>query len=204
MAFSQDDLNAIAAAQSSHPNLGIPLLGVATLETGGQSNPDTAISSTGATGLFQILPSTAQNPGYGVTGITPSQLDDPVSSANFAANYLQGLEAAGDTPQQAITAYSHGGYSLAQVDAAAGQIPVGRGGAQANAYQQGLQGNPNQQVGGGLVGGLTGLGAFIGEIVERGAVVLVGVALLIVGLIFLLKDSSTTTVPISALRTVAE
>jgi len=41
--------------------------GVALLETGGEPNPLKAISSAGALGKYQILPSTARQPGLGVT-----------------------------------------------------------------------------------------------------------------------------------------
>jgi hypothetical protein len=48
-------------------------------------NPDAAPSSTGAVGIAQILPSTAADPGYGVTPI--SDPSDPNQAIPFAAAY---------------------------------------------------------------------------------------------------------------------
>lgn len=67
-------------------------------------NPN-AVSSTGAVGIAQILPSTAANPGYGVSPVDPT---DPNASINFAAAYTQ---ARGGYTQQGLANYSGGSYS---------------------------------------------------------------------------------------------
>ena len=210
MALSQDDLNAIANAQAQYPLLGqegISLLGIANLESSGTSNPDTAVSSSGATGLFQILPSTASNPGYGVNSLQTGQLDNPTASANFAAQYINNLIATGLTPAQAIQQYSGGNYTLSQVQQAAGNTGlsnnmVGIIGGGVNQTYQGSTGNTPiiqqaQQA-------ATGTYAWIVELVERGGIVIVGVAILIVGLVFMLEQSKTTSVPFHALASLPE
>jgi hypothetical protein len=202
MALSQTDLNAIAAAQAKYPTLSqnnISLLGIANLESASQSNPDTAVSSTGAQGLFQVLPSTAANPGYGVSPL--SDPNDPNASANFAGAYITGLINSGDTPTQAINAYSGGGYSLSQVQAAAnnGSENFGRYGEAVTNPNTGL-GTPAQiATTPTLASTASGAYAWIVELVERGGIVILGIGIVIVGLIFLLEDSKTETVKLSAL-----
>lgn len=69
---------------------GIPasvLAAVAKVESG--FKPD-AVSETGATGIMQILPSTAKDPGYGVTPLSSDQLTNPELNIMFGAQYLRG------------------------------------------------------------------------------------------------------------------
>lgn len=47
-------------------------------------NPNAVNPSSGATGIAQILPTTAANPGYGIASVDPN---DPAASINFAAQY---------------------------------------------------------------------------------------------------------------------
>jgi soluble lytic murein transglycosylase-like protein len=47
------------------------------------------IGNAGEIGLHQILPSTARNPGFGMSGIDPATLKDPAVGINFAADYLR-------------------------------------------------------------------------------------------------------------------
>ncbi len=51
-------------------------------------NPN-EVSSTGAIGIHQILPSTATSPGYGVKPVDPSTLKNAAVNINFAADYLR-------------------------------------------------------------------------------------------------------------------
>lgn len=53
------------------------------------NNPNAVNPSTGAMGLGQILPSTAANPGYGISPLTNPF--DPTANANFAMQYLAAL-----------------------------------------------------------------------------------------------------------------
>jgi hypothetical protein len=194
--LSQADLDAIAAAQAKYPQLaanGISLLDVANQESASQSDPDTAVSSTGAVGLFQILPSTAEDPGYGVSSVDPSQLTDPTDNANFAASYLAGLLQNGNSGASAINAYSGGTYSLADIQSQ----------DVSNTYIPGKDFNPNpgnpvgvytqqsQYTGGNVTSFATGALAWVVEIAERGGIILIGGIILAIGLVFLFLDAKT-------------
>ena len=198
MAFSQTDLNAIAAAQAEHPSLPSGLLSaVATQETGGSANPDTAVSNTGATGLFQILPSTAANPGFGVAPLSGS-LNDPTANANFAASYLQGLIGSTGSVAAAINSYSGGSYTLQQLEARNPSLA----GAVGNQGVPSGQNGTAQQTAGNSGGSGSGVSSFltpVWELMTRGAVVFFGIALVLVALIAMLLHSKTVTTPVSAL-----
>jgi soluble lytic murein transglycosylase-like protein len=51
-------------------------------------NPN-AVGGAGEIGVHQIKPSTAKDPGFGLTGIDPATLKDPRVNINFAADYLK-------------------------------------------------------------------------------------------------------------------
>jgi len=83
-------------------------------------NPN-AVSPTGAVGLMQILPSTAKDPGYGLSPRDPSTLTDPVANITFGAQYFRarannaGLDIS--TPQGLAAALRlYNGSSTAQGD----------------------------------------------------------------------------------------
>jgi len=54
-----------------------------------QFDPTAVNKVSGATGLGQILPSTAAKPGYGIDPVDPSTLTDPLTNLNLAASYLK-------------------------------------------------------------------------------------------------------------------
>jgi soluble lytic murein transglycosylase-like protein len=55
-----------------------------------------AVSPTGARGIMQVLPSTAEDPGYRVTPVSRDKLFDPETNIMFGAQYLRGrAESAG-------------------------------------------------------------------------------------------------------------
>ena len=103
-------------------------------ETGGEPNPATAVNpKSGATGVAQILPSTAAQPGYGVAPLPPGGALDPTKAIPFAADYVTArAKAAGldmTNPDQAAKAWSlYGGDSSGrygqQVVAQAGGAPT--------------------------------------------------------------------------------
>ena len=103
-------------------------------ETGGEPNPATAVNpKSGATGVAQILPSTAAQPGYGVAPLPPGGALDPTKAIPFAADYVTArAKAAGldmTNPDQAAKAWSlYGGDSSGrygqQVVAQAGGTPT--------------------------------------------------------------------------------
>lgn len=101
-----------AAAKS-----GVPLdvlLRVARQES--NFNP-AAVGRAGEIGVFQVMPSTARQPGFGVPAVDPTTLSDPRANIEFGASYLAGRgRAAGvqdwfDPAQRAraLRAYNGGG-----------------------------------------------------------------------------------------------
>ena len=80
---------------------------LAVVESG--NNPN-AVSPAGARGIYQIMPATAAEPGYGVTPITLQGVLDPTTSREFARQYLEGLRKAYPdyTPAEILQAYNGG------------------------------------------------------------------------------------------------
>lgn len=75
--------------QAASKRTGIPI-DVLIAQGKQESNFDpNAVGSAGEIGLHQIKPSTAMNPGFGLKGIDPATLKDPVVNINFAADYLK-------------------------------------------------------------------------------------------------------------------
>lgn len=116
MALTYADTQAIAAAQASHPNLPPGLLSAIAMQ---ESSGDAGIVNTtsGAAGLFQVLKSTAAQPGYGVAPLDPARRTDPAAEANFAADYLTAQQGRTGSWAGAVAAYSGGGYSLGTLQA---------------------------------------------------------------------------------------
>ena len=77
------------------------------VESGGDPN---ATSEAGAMGQYQIMPSTAAQPGYGVTPLAMDDIRDPAKSREFARQYLMGIAAENPdfTEDEVITAYHSG------------------------------------------------------------------------------------------------
>lgn len=205
MAFSQADLDAIAAAQSAHPTLPPGYLGgVAQIETGGSRNPDSATSGTGPVGLFQIAPSTYQNPGFGLpnNNVTRDQavaaLQDPATSANFAADYLTALSNSKGGINAATQAYSGGGYDQTAVLAAESQFPGGGGVGTPSTAPVGTTSpggtNPVAQGTTAGAGGSSSGSSWttpIWELLQRMGIFGLGAALLLIALIALLFSSKS-------------
>ena len=76
------------------------------IESGFKS--DAVNSTSGATGIAQILPSTAAQPGYGISAVNPN---DPHAAIQFAGAYDGAV---------GVTGYSHGGYSVNDLSPANG------------------------------------------------------------------------------------
>lgn len=66
-------------------------------------NPLAYNATSGATGIAQILPSTAANPGYGIPPVDPT---DPNASLAFAAQYLHALFVKSGSWLGAVSGYS--------------------------------------------------------------------------------------------------
>lgn len=215
MALTQDELVAIqSASQSSGVPVGI-LQAVATRESGG--NASAVNASSGATGLFQILPSTARDPGYGVTPLDASGLTDPTQSANFAASYLAAQYQRTGSWDAAISQYSGGGYSLADLQSAYPQYlgsgavsgtttgtgtGIGSSGALVDPTTGSDAGMSSVTGGGG--GGSGGALSGVWEIVTRGGLFLLGTVLVMLALIAMLWQSKTVKTTVRHLSTAAE
>jgi len=68
-----------------------------------------AVSSRGAVGLGQVMPETAQDPGYGVRPLAAEDLMDPAENLRFSAEYLSAMMREFDNnPRLALAAYNAG------------------------------------------------------------------------------------------------
>lgn len=184
--------SAIAAERSGHPENALTVQELAN-QIGGESSfdPDAinpkAVNGEHATGIAGILPSTAAQPGYGLSSV---DLTDPHAAIQFAGAYDGAV---------GIKEYSGGGYSKADlssnngsavsaVDAAnadaarayalknpdATSIVVKDGKVTGASIETGLLSNSS-----GMQQGLQGIVAAGGEIFTR--VVVAGVGLLLIG-----------------------
>lgn len=107
------------------------LLGV---ETGFTYSPTTYNASSGASGIAQVLPSTAADPGYGASPLANPW--DPYASIDFAGQYLSGLYQSVGSWAGAVNAYGttqpyggSGGLTTAQSDLLAQAQSADLGGA---------------------------------------------------------------------------
>ncbi len=84
------------------------------IESGG--DPEAINKRTGAAGAYQILDSTALNPGYGVTPISLEDRFDKKKSRKFAKEYLEGIAKANPnfTTDDLIQAYHSGPKNVAE------------------------------------------------------------------------------------------
>lgn len=67
-----------------------PELALRQAQTESSMNPN-ATGKSGEVGLFQVMPSTARDPGYGVAAADPADLRDPRRNAGFGLDYLKAL-----------------------------------------------------------------------------------------------------------------
>ena len=103
MSYSQYQNTAIADANA----YGVPSqLYADMIQQESGYNPNAYNASTGATGIAQILPSTAANPGYGLAPVDPT---NPNASLSFGAQYLAALFAKLGSWTGAVQAYSGSG-----------------------------------------------------------------------------------------------
>ena len=84
------------------------------IESGG--DPEAINKRTGAAGAYQILDSTALNPGYGVTPISLEDRFDKKKARKFAKEYLEGIAKANPnfTTDDLIQAYHSGPKNVAE------------------------------------------------------------------------------------------
>lgn len=113
-------------------------------------NPN-AVSSTGAVGIAQFLPSTAASPGYGVAPFDPN---DPQASLNAGAQYLRAFYDKFGSWGQAVTAYNQGPGAVAS-------------GTTTNQYSSAFN-SLVSSIGGGITGAVGGAASYLfGGIVLR-------------------------------------
>jgi len=68
-----------------------------------------AVSTRGAQGLGQVMPATAQDPGYGVQPLAAEDLMDPAENLRFSAEYLSAMMREFDGDERlAVAAYNAG------------------------------------------------------------------------------------------------
>lgn len=109
------DLMPIFQRASMETGVPVPIL-MAQARQESNFNPN-ATGRAGEIGIGQIMPSTAQNPGFGVQPVDPARLRDPAENIMFQARYLAGrARAAGLTDWNnqeqvaaALRAYNGGG-----------------------------------------------------------------------------------------------
>ena len=111
-------------------------------ESGGNPN---AISSAGAEGAYQIMPSTAADPGFGVSPMEGSRFD-PEASRGFARQYLQAMidRYLGDI-EVALIAYNAGAANADKFVAAGRDYSVLPQAAQTEPYVRKIMGQMQAQ-----------------------------------------------------------
>lgn len=152
-------------------------------------DPNVPNSSAGAVGIAQILPSTAANPGFGVSPVNPT---NPFSSLTFAAQYLKALYDKFGNWTQATLGYQTGPGNAAQNP---GNTPYPGNGAIQSDLQY-LSGNPNAVPSGttdtgttnnspdssGCSGWLTTPGACGSELLAKAGYIILGLVVIALGL----------------------
>ena len=82
-----DDLRQIIIEEAERRGIP-PALALRQAQVESSMNP-AARGKAGEIGLFQVMPSTARQPGYGVKPVDPAELDDPRRNAGFGLDYLK-------------------------------------------------------------------------------------------------------------------
>ena len=92
------------------------------IESGG--NPNAYNASSGATGAFQIIPSSGASPGYGVAPIDITGIKDPTRARAWARDYLAAMFRKFGTPQLAAAAYNAGPGTIENVISGRASMPA--------------------------------------------------------------------------------
>jgi hypothetical protein len=86
-------------------------------------NPN-AVSPVGASGLMQIMPGTAADPGFGVTPLPWDQVFDPAANQNFGEDYMQALLGRyGNDQARSLVAYNWGAGNADDWDGNVANLP---------------------------------------------------------------------------------
>jgi hypothetical protein len=106
---------------------------------------------TGASGLTQVMPATATDPGYGVTPLSAELLMDPEANLDFGFQYLSAMKDKFGNWEDALRAYNAG----------PGSVDRSRGYAETNDYVATILGeDPISRPG----GSVTGSGEYLGGV----------------------------------------
>lgn len=90
-------------------------------ESGGNPN---AVSAVGASGLMQVMPATAADPGYGVTPLNWDMRFDAKENRRFGTEYLGALlDAFGGDQERALVAYNWGAGNAQDWDGDRASLP---------------------------------------------------------------------------------
>jgi hypothetical protein len=100
-------------------------------------------SRTGATGLTQIMPRTAADPGYGVAPLAAEELMDPEANLEFGMQYLAAMKEKFGNWEDALRAYNAG----------PGSVERSRNFAETNDYVAAILGDSPIERAGGAVSG---------------------------------------------------
>lgn len=170
-----------AASQSSGTPLSIMQFVAAHEDASG--DPDAVNPSTGATGVAQIEPATASDPGYGISSPDPT---DPTSSFDFMGNYLQALYQKTGSWAQAVEDYgtTAGNPGLQQ------QFQTLLSGFDGG-YASGTSGTPNG-IGGPTAAEQvpeTNLSGYLSELATRAALIILGLVCLMGGFVILGREN---------------
>lgn len=91
-------------------------------ESGGNPN---AVSPRGASGLMQIMPATAADPGFGVTPLAWENVLDPVANRRFGEEYMTALlDHFGGDQARALVAYNWGPGNAKNWDGDVASLPA--------------------------------------------------------------------------------
>jgi hypothetical protein len=126
--YSSQNWDAVVGKASAESGIPAPVLN-GLFGTESDWNPASVNKASGATGLGQVLPSTARAPGYGLAA-DPAALTDPKENIIFSAKYLaaRGKSLFGDkwdptnTQQLRAALKAYGGYSGGGGDAYADKV----------------------------------------------------------------------------------
>ena len=197
---SNDPATLLQEAINAANTYGVPQdLFTAIIQGESSFNPS-EVSSTGAIGLGQVLPSTAVAPGYGVPSLANNTTDaaialqNPQTNLNFAAAYLSGLYNYFGSWIAAVTHYN---------DPPAGQLPYAGNNQQQNILnaataadagnEQAATGQSSGSTTSGILGGLVfgGLVSGLFALATQFSIVLLGIVVIGLGIFMLSKGSHT-------------
>ena len=188
------------AISNASSQTGVPvaiLRAQALQESSGNVN---ARNPSGAGGLYQILPSTARDPGYGITPLSDADRFDPDKSAMFAAQYDKALyNANGQNWNAALSQYSGGGYTLSSL---ASKYPDVIGDVASIGAPSNVNGTATTTPS--TAGAKqAGWGKTISEFFTRASLVFFGIGLVLIALIFMLINSKTVKTSVKSIASLA-